>query len=331
MALPIEPVLGILSDNLRLRGSVMPLSNRKATAWAKGLGLPRAGETVLYTGHMYQLIPAIDSLSKILAEMEAKDSWPIRWMGVGRKVNSYINTSRFMARPDSGKEAVFNRRLANIAGLLKKAGVSFGYLYEQELYAGALLHDEGVDDVFSAHARRVWRVLKSNNVKRVITVDPHTTNMLRQVYPEIVPGYDIEVKSYLEVLAEAGLTPTSKLRKDVVIHDSCVYARYEKVLDQPRHLLDRAGVQINEIENTGRLTHCCGGPIESLFPKKARAIAETRIKQLEAGGCSKVVSMCPICLVNLQQAANKNGTRVFDISDYLYDAYCGTPQPTANQ
>lgn len=323
MALPIDHVLGILADNLRLRGSVMPLSGRKATAWAKGLGLPHGGETILYTGHMYQLMPAINSLSRMMADMEAKDSWQVRWMGFGRKVNAHINTAWFMARPDSGQETIFNRRLANIARLLQTAGISFGYLYEKELYAGALLHDEGVDDVFAAHAHRVWRVLKANGVKHVITVDPHTTNMLRRVYPDIIPGYDIKVKSYLEVLAEAGTMPANQLNGDVVIHDSCVYARYENVVDQPRQLLARTGLRFNEIENAGKLTHCCGGPIESLFPQKARAIAETRLTQLEATGCGKVVSMCPICLVNLQHAINGNGTRIHDISDYLYDAYCG--------
>jgi Fe-S oxidoreductase len=323
MSLPIKHTLGILSDNLRLRGSVMPLSGRKAIAWAKGLNLPRGGETILYTGHMYQLMPATVALSRMMAEMDASDSWHLRFMGLGRIANTFINTSQFMARPDSGQVEVFNRYLANIARLLQRAGVTFGYLYEKELYAGALIHDEGVDDVFAAHARRVWQVLKSNGVKRVVTVDPHTTNMLRHVYREIIPEYDIEVKSYLEALAEAGIEPATRLAGDVVVHDSCVYARYEDVVDQPRQLLSKTGLHLKEIENGGRLTHCCGGPIESLFPKKAKAIAETRVKQLEASGCNKVVSMCPICLVNLQHAVNGNGTQVNDISDYLYDAYCG--------
>lgn len=322
MAIPIEHTLGILADNLRLRGSVMPLTGRKATAWARGLGLPRGGETVIYTGLMYQLMPATESLSRMMAQMEATDSWQLRWMGAARKINAHIDTARFMARTDFARETLFNRRLGHIARLLQKTGVSFGYLYEQELYAGALIHDEGVDDVFAAHARRVWRVLKANGVKRLITVDPHTTNMLRHVYADIITGYDIEVRSYLEVLAAAGIAPAKQLAGDVVIHDSCVYARYEDVVEQPRQLLGQTGLQLNEIENAGKFTHCCGGPIESLFPKKARAVAETRIQQLEAGGCRKVVSMCPICLVNLQHGVNGSGTQVRDIVDYLAEAYC---------
>ena len=63
MPLPIAPTLGIFVDNVRKRGSGLPLSKRTATGWARGLDLPRGGETVLYTGHVYQMIPAIDAMS----------------------------------------------------------------------------------------------------------------------------------------------------------------------------------------------------------------------------------------------------------------------------
>jgi hypothetical protein len=62
MALATKDVLGILGDNLRLRGSVLPLPAKQATRWTQGLDLPRGGETVLYTGQMYQLIPYIERL-----------------------------------------------------------------------------------------------------------------------------------------------------------------------------------------------------------------------------------------------------------------------------
>lgn len=40
MSLPMRDVVGILGDNLRLRGSVLPISARKATRWTEGLELP---------------------------------------------------------------------------------------------------------------------------------------------------------------------------------------------------------------------------------------------------------------------------------------------------
>ena len=87
--------------------------------------------------------------------------------------------------------------------------------------------------------------------KQNTTVDPHTTNMMRDIYPKVVDGYDIEVQSYLEVLAEKAPEVLKQCNQELVIHDSCVYARYEDMVDQPRELLKNAGVDIKLPELSG--------------------------------------------------------------------------------
>jgi Fe-S oxidoreductase len=318
MPLPIGPVLGILSDNLRKRGSVLPLSKSGAAGWAKGLNIPRGGKTVLYTGLMYQLIPSIDALASQMALYE--DSAITRFFGLGRTVNQFINLSLFMALTASKEMKQENDQvLRNIAGMLVKAGVEFGYLYDRELYSGALVYDGGMDESFGIHARRVFELFRKNGVRRVITVDPHTTSILRDAYPKFIDDFDIEVKNYLEVLAENDVPVMQVQNRELVIHDSCVYARYEGMIQQPRDLLTNAGVTVIEPELTGRSTHCCGGPIESLFPRKAHEIAANRIGQLGKNG-QAIVTMCPICLVNLRKAAG-GSCHISDISSTLAGAY----------
>jgi Fe-S oxidoreductase len=318
MPLPIGPVLGILSDNLRKRGSVLPLSRSGASGWAKGLNIPRGGKTVLYTGLMYQLTPSIDALASQMALFE--DSAITRWFGLGRKVNQFINLSSFMALTASKEMKQENDRvLRNIAGMLVKAGVEFGYLYDGELYSGALVYDGGMDESFGIHARRVFERFRKNGVRRVITVDPHTTSILRDVYPKFIGDFDLEVNNYMEVLAERDLPVMQVQNQELVVHDSCVYARYEGMIEQPRNLLKKAGVIAREPELTGRSTHCCGGPIESLFPGKAHEIAANRISQLKANG-GNIVTMCPICQVNLRKAAGES-CQISDISNTFARAY----------
>ncbi|MBN2390330.1 MAG: (Fe-S)-binding protein [Anaerolineae bacterium] len=318
MPLPIGPVLGILSDNLKIRGSVLPLSKSGATGWSMGLNIPNGGETILYTGLMYQLIPAIDALASQMAVFE--NSFITQFFGLGRFANKFINLSFFMALTASKEMKQENDQvLRNIAEMLKKAGVEFGYLYDQELYSGALVYDGGMDESFGVHARRVFEVFRKNGVRRVITVDPHTTSILRDVYPKFVKDFDIEVKSYLEVLAEKEFPVMQEQDAELVIHDSCVYARYEKMIEQPRSLLINAGVAVKEPELAGRSTYCCGGPIESLFPSKAHEIAGNRVSQLKEKG-EHIVTMCPICQVNLRKAAGES-CLVSDISNVLADAY----------
>jgi Fe-S oxidoreductase len=276
---------------------------------------------------MYQLISAISALAAKMAFFE--NTWITKFFGLGRIANKFVNLAWFMARNNPQETEHYNNILRNIAQLLQAAKIDFGYLYEDEMYSGALVHDEGVDDAFKEHAQRVYEVFKHHRVKTVITVDPHTTNMLRSVYPEYVKDYELDVKSYLEVLVEKNTEAHRALGLDMTIHDSCVYARYEDVVSEPRQLLRNAGATIIEPEYAGKLTHCCGGPIESFFPSKAQAIANKRMEQLVATG-GNIVAMCPICLVNLKHASKNGDIEIKDISEYLVEAYCGELQPVKN-
>ncbi len=317
MPLPPGDIIGILSDNLRLRRSVLPISTRSVTRWARGLNLPRGGETVLYTGQMYQLIPYIEQMVQM--QERVADTWLAGFTRLGRRLNKVVNITAFMGRPGADARAANDGVLHNVVSLLRQAGVAFGYLFEDDLYSGALAYDLGTDEAFGMQARRVARMLKKHGVRNVITVDPHTTNMLRSVYPRFVKGFDVSVRSYLEVLADKGMRPQTSLSSRLAIHDSCVYARYEGVIGQPRALLEQAGVTIVEPDNAGRFTWCCGGPLESLYPRKSLATAQKRVEQLRQAA-PEAVTMCPLCLVNLQKAAGHT-LRLTDISEHLRRAY----------
>ena len=89
MPLALADVVGILEDNLRRRGSVLPIPARRATRWARDLGIPRGGETVLYTGQMYQLIPYIERLVRL--EQRIGDSPLARLSGLARRANRLVN------------------------------------------------------------------------------------------------------------------------------------------------------------------------------------------------------------------------------------------------
>lgn len=317
MPLPIKEVLGILVDNLKIRNSVLPISKRTATKWAKKCNIPKGGETVIYTGLMYQIIPSITALVNTLEKMEG--SFLLKFIKLGRLTNKFINISRFFGKIDKQEMKQHNNTLCIIAKLLKKAGVDFGYLYEDDLYVGALAYDLGADDIFNKHIEKVYQVFKKNNVKKLITTDPHTTNMLREIFPKRIPDFDIEVKSYLEVLAENDIKPEKQLNESVVIHDSCVYARHEGVIKEPRTLLNNAGIETLNPGDCKEYTFCCGGPVESLFPGKAYDVGKKRIEQLEKEGKNFVV-MCPVCYANLSRVA-ANNVKIEDIANILGNSY----------
>jgi Fe-S oxidoreductase len=317
MPLPTGPIVGILADNLRRRRSVLPIPARAATAWARGLNLPTGGPTVLYTGQMYQLIPYIERL--VAWEIRLGDSPLARLAGLGRQINRLVNVTAVLAHPSRAERAEYAQVPVNVVNLLRRSGVEIGYLYADDLYSGALAHDLGADEAVAVQARRVQQAFAKHGVREAITIDPHTTTMLRTVYPKILTGFDVRVRSYLEVLAETAPDNVRQLDVEVTLHDSCVYARFENVIEQPRDLLNRVGVTVLDPEFSRTQTWCCGGPIESLYPEKAAANAAKRVAQLR-DTAAECVTMCPLCLVNLRKAAGDT-MRLTDISEYLSRAY----------
>lgn len=318
MPVPIDSTLGMLADNMRRRQSALPVGRRVVLEWTRGLGLPRGGPTVLYTGQMWQMVPAINAMAHELARYE-NGSNP-RLFRFARSMNRLVNLTPLLARTRRRDRAAFNDRLRNIVRLLRTAGAEFGYLFEDDLYTGALAHDEGLDRGFARHAALVYGKLRAHGVRSVITVDPHTTHMLRSVYPKVVPDYELEVHSYLEVLAALRPAPLRALGESATFHDSCLYARAEGIVEPPRQLLAGGGVTVVEPEMSGKLTFCCGGPIETLFPGRSAEIAQRRLDQL-ARASPRIVTACPLCLANLSRV-RKDGVEVRDISDYLVRAYC---------
>ncbi len=322
MPLPTGDVIGILGDNLRLRKSVLPLPTKVATKWTEGLGLPRGGETVLYTGMMYQLIPYIEGLVK--AEIKFGDSWLGKYTGLGPPGEPLRSTSRRSWRDPRRRSAPSTTRCRSTSSTCcaRPASSSAPSTRTTSTRAPSPTTSASMR-WWSSTRRRSIAVFKKRGVKTVITIDPHTTTMLRSVYPKILSGYDIEVKSYLEVLAEKGFGSNGNSAKalsgEVVMHDSCVFARYEGVVDEPRELLAAAGLTVRDPENAGRQTWCCGGPVESLYPAKAIANAEKRVAQLREAA-PDAVTMCPMCFVNLSNAAGDT-MRFKDISQYLREAY----------
>lgn len=302
-------VLSLVKSNMERFGMPLPVPQEAIYSWAERLNLRPHGSPMLYTGALYQLTPYIVSLLSFseMAEKAGLFSIATKLSGVVPK-----GLVTMAVRPDDKIKRRVDGILVNIVAMLRKAGIEPSYMYEDDLYNGALLYDLGMEELFAQQARKVAEALKRRGAKSVITVDPHTTHMLRSVYPKYVDGFDLEVKSYIEILVERG----AELRAEGegVIHDPCLYARKEGVIEQPRALLSKAGMKLAEARRSKRLTYCCGGPVESLSPSMAKMIAKARMSELREAS-RRVITMCPICLINLSSASD--GAEVVDIAEVL--------------
>ena len=112
--------------------------------------------------------------------------------------------------------------------MLTKSGVDFFYHPEMDFYSGILLYDLGDQEGFVEHARFVARTLKLHGVQKIITVDPHTTYALKELYPKYT-GVSFEVQPYFALLRPDEVSRGNG-RPPVAIHDPCFYGRYLKAL-----------------------------------------------------------------------------------------------------
>ena len=282
----------VIISNLEKRWLPFPVDEDICEGWKRELGASVSSSTVLYTSCMFHLAPVIERA------VEGLERWGAAEGGFRGAVAAIAakTVGRLLLRPEEAEVKRADTVVRRIYQLLKEAGIDFGLL-DREVYSGALLYELGLIDDFVKYARRVAEFFRERGVKRIITVDPHTHYVLEKIYPKYVEGFDVEVVSYLDLVK-----PGNVWIKGFAVHDSCLYARFLGRYDVVRALL-KAGEPVEDSYITGRETAgCCGGPVESLFPKVSRKVAELRTIDLSKLS-NKVVVQCPICYVNLKKAA----------------------------
>ena len=192
---------------------------------------------------MYQLIPYIERL--VALEQRLGDSRLARFSGLGAPRRTGSSTAR---RSSLGRRAASAPSTtacpANVARLLRDAGVEFGYLYEDDLYAGALAHDLGADEVVAvARAARRSGLPQARRAARDHGRPAHDEHAAHGL-PEARRGLRRRGAELPRGARRARAACTAPLRGEVVVHDSCVYARYEDVVSEPRDLLAAAGFTV---------------------------------------------------------------------------------------
>ena len=271
----------LIYENLQKYGFPYPIDKKVCSGWAKDI--PKGGSTIIYTSCMYQTASLSEVYSKLIPYAE--------------KLSPFSFLGKFIKPKKEELDRAY-LVLNKIANLLKKNGIEFGYLYEEEPYSGAILLELGYLDEFKRYAQQVYEFFKSKGIKRIITVDPHTHNALTR-YSDFIK-FDIEVVSYLELIKEAKAVTSETF----VIHDSCLYSRFLGLRETYRGIIQKAGIKTAEDELvTGKETsYCCGSPIKPINPELSDKIAKTRVEQLSKLS-KNILVVCPMCYANLSKYA----------------------------
>ncbi len=322
----VPPGLSYLADNVRLKGNILGVSKQDGATWAKRLNLPKKKETIFFAGCGYQFGSKLESLMGLIRKMDKSAIGAERAMGLAgfqRKIGLDAGGVLLKVMGEGGEEGSV---LTDTVKILRKLGIDFGYLAEEEPCCGGILHYAGLRNEFVEHARRVDAELKSKGIKQIIGIVPSCTYTLKKLMAETNGGVDFKVKHFCEIVAEK--LQSLKLRfpqkVKVTYHDPCQLGRYLGLVDEPRKILKAIeNVELVETKWTkAEYATCCGGGggFEAVFPEMSEMLAVNRTKELLETGAHIIVTHCPGCIMQLEtglKALKTENVEVLDLAQVV--------------
>jgi Fe-S oxidoreductase len=203
----------------------------------------------------------------------------------------------------------------SFARVMNHAGVKIAILGNEEKNSGDTPRRIGNEFLFQELANANIETFKKYDVKKIVTIDPHAFNTLKNEYPEF--GLEAEVYHHTELLAklirEGKLTPKNHVDETITYHDSCYLGRYNNVYDAPREILKSIpGVKVAEPERKRETSMCCGAGGGRMWMEENTGthINVSRTEQLLETNATTISTGCPYCLTMIS-----DGTKAKEVNE----------------
>jgi Fe-S oxidoreductase len=220
------------------------------------------------------------------------------------------------------------------ARILDHVGENFGILGAAEKDSGHEVRRFGEETLFMALRDQNVDAIKSSGATRIVTADPHAYNALKHDYHDVPPVEHISQVIAREVKKGKIALKAVENTKDVyTYHDPCYLGRHNQVYDDPRDVLDAIpGLQRVEMSRCRDRSFCCGGGGLMLFyePKEDQRMGVKRVQMAAEAGANVIVTACPFCMVNIEDAIKVAGLEgkmaAIDLAE-LVDRQIARPEP----
>lgn len=308
------PALDSVVNSLRKQGTMVPGAKAKREDWAEGL------EVKDFTKQMTKVIYHTGCRT-----CYDKDMWKV--------ARATIN-------------------------LLQKAGGDVGIAGENESCCGGRAYQMGYREDFLRQAKQNMELFTKSGAEILVTGCADCYHAFKVLYDKFGLKGDLEVlhtTEYLDRLIQEGkLKPTRQVTMTVTYHDPCHLGRLgepyihwegEKVPGQirvfappkefrrgtygvyepPRDILKSIpGLKLVEMSRIKEYAWCCGagGGVKETNPEFAKWTAKERINEAESTGAEAIVTACPGCEQNFNNAVRENGNslKVYDVVELLEKA-----------
>ncbi|MGD8667845.1 MAG: (Fe-S)-binding protein [Desulfobacterales bacterium] len=214
-----------------------------------------------------------------------------------------------------------------IVNLLKKAEVDFAILGLEERCTGDAARRAGNEYLAQELIQANLDTLGKYKPDRILTGCPHCYNTLKHEYPQFgtIPEVLHHTEFFADLIQNGRLKPNVNLATTVTLHDSCYLCRWNDMIDAPRKILGNiAGLQVSEMDRTGRKGLCCGAGGSRMFmeEKIGKRINIERIEEVVATKAETLVAACPFCNTMLNDGVKETASAIAvkDIAEILDQA-----------
>jgi Fe-S oxidoreductase len=200
----------------------------------------------------------------------------------------------------------------SFARILNKTECDFGILGQDETDSGNEIRRLGEEGLFEQVAAKNIEAFLSRQFKEIVAFDPHAFNAIKNDYPEKFPI--IHASQLLaRFLREGRFALSADYLGDRVVtyHDPCYLGRHNGVYEDPRFILNKMpGIQLREMTRSFSRSFCCSGGGILLWyenEEEKERMGERRVRMAEEIGAQVIVTACPFCLINLEDAIKTTG------------------------
>jgi Fe-S oxidoreductase len=197
------------------------------------------------------------------------------------------------------------------ARILDRAAEDFGILGPAEKDSGHDVRRFGEELLFLSLRGYNTDAIRHSGARRIVTSDPHAFNALRNDYRDLPPVEHISQFIARQVRAGTLRLQPLESRGDVyTYHDPCYLGRHNGVYDEPRAVLDAIpGLRRVEMRRSRDRSFCCGGGGLALFlePQEDERMGVARVRMAAEAGANVIVTSCPFCMVNVEDAIKVAG------------------------
>ncbi len=199
------------------------------------------------------------------------------------------------------------------AKVLAASGVDFGILGKAEKDAGNEVRRFGEEMLFQDLKERNTEAIMESGASSIVTADPHAYNVIKNDYnDDELPPIE-HISQLLDKKIKSGkirLKNIEDKNKVYTYHDPCYLGRHNSVYEPPREVLDAIpGLQRVEMVKSRDRSFCCGGGGLMLFyePEEEQRMGVLRVEMAKEAGANVIVTACPFCLVNIEDAIKVAG------------------------